>query len=109
MTVETARMEHAVPSNGYRVHIGGAVVAYTGDTAPGPHIAALAAGADVLIVECGGSGPGMHCDWDDVIGLRRALPACTAMLVTHYDPTRVPALPQLAGFTLAEDFAVYEY
>ena len=109
ITVETVRMEHAVPNNGFRVHIDGGVVAYTGDTAPGPHIAALAAGADVLIVECGGSGPGMHCDWDDVIALRRALPPSTEVLVTHYDATRVPALPPLAGFTLAEDFAVYEY
>ena len=54
VAVETVRMQHAVPDNGYRVRIDGGVVAYTGDTAPGPHIAQLAAGADVLIVECGG-------------------------------------------------------
>ncbi|MDA1004623.1 MAG: ribonuclease Z [Chloroflexi bacterium] len=109
VVVETVRMQHAVPDNGYRIHIDGAVVAYTGDTAPGPHIAELAEGADVLIVECGGGGPGLHCDWDDVIAIRHALPASTKVLVTHYDPLSVPPLPPLAGFTLAEDFAVYEY
>lgn len=109
ITVETVRMQHTEPNNGYRVHIDGGVVAYTGDTAPGPHIAALAEGADVLIVECGSGGPGMHCTWDDVIALRRALPERTEVLVTHYDPTSVPELPPLPGFTLAEDFAVYEY
>ncbi len=107
--VDSVRMLHAVPDNGYRVHIDGAVVAYTGDTAPGTHISELAHGADVLIVECGGSGPGLHCDWDDVIAVRRELPASTEMIVTHYDPATVPALPPLAGFTLAEDFAVYRF
>ncbi|MBM3139753.1 MAG: ribonuclease Z [Chloroflexi bacterium] len=52
--VETVRMEHSGPDNGYRVHVDGGVVAYTGDTAPGDHIHELAQGADVLIVECDG-------------------------------------------------------
>jgi ribonuclease BN (tRNA processing enzyme) len=107
--VETARMAHSVADNGFRVHVDGAVVAYTGDTAPGPHIEALARGADVLIVEAGGPWPGIHCSWDDVVALRRALPPATEMIVTHYDATAVPELPPLEGFRLAEDFAVYEF
>jgi phosphoribosyl 1,2-cyclic phosphodiesterase len=107
--VETLRMVHSVPDNGFRVHVDGGVVAYTGDTAPGPHIVELARGADVLIVECGGPWPGIHCDWGDLVALRGELPSATQMLITHYDATTVPALPPLAGFTLAEDFAVYEF
>ena len=107
--VETTRMVHSVPDNGFRVHIDGGVVAYTGDTAPGRHIAELARGADVLIVECGGPWPGIHCDWSDLFALRAELPLSTHVLVTHYDPASVPELPALAGFTLAEDFAVFEF
>jgi ribonuclease BN (tRNA processing enzyme) len=108
MLVEVVRMKHSVPDNGYRLRIGGRVVAYTGDTAPGPHILELAQGADALIVECGGPWPEIHCDWPDVFELRRVLPLSTQVIVTHYDPTTVPELPQLEGFTVAEDFAVYD-
>jgi ribonuclease BN (tRNA processing enzyme) len=109
LLVEVVAMEHSVPDNGYRVHIDGRVLAYTGDTAPGPHILELARGADALIVECGGPWPGTHCDWPDLFALRRELPASTQVFVTHYDPTSVPPLPEgLDGFVVAEDFGVYE-
>jgi ribonuclease BN (tRNA processing enzyme) len=106
--VETLRMKHSVPNNGYRITVDGAVIAYTGDTAPGQHILELARGAEVLITECGGP-LGVHCNWDDVVAIRKELPPATRVLVTHYDPATVPDLPALDGLTLAEDFGVYEY
>lgn len=108
--VEVVEMVHSVPNNGYRVHLDGGVVAYTGDTSPGDHILRLAEGADVLIVECGGDFPGVHCSWDDLRELRTQLPAATAMLVTHYDSTTVPEdIGGIDGLELAQDFETYEF
>ena len=72
--VEAVAMEHSVPDNGYRVHLDGGVVAYSGDTSPGDHLLRLAEGSDVLIVECGGAFTGIHCSWDDLRELRTQLP-----------------------------------
>lgn len=107
--VEVVAMQHSVPNNGYRIHLDGGVVAYTGDTAPGDHVARLAEGADVLIVECGGAYAGVHSDWPDLLALRAELPPTTRMLVTHYDPTAVPAGFVRDGIELAVDLERYEY
>jgi ribonuclease BN (tRNA processing enzyme) len=108
--VDVVEMVHSVPDNGYRVHLDGGVVAYTGDTSPGDHILRLAEGADVLIVECGGAFPGVHCSWDDLRDLRAEVPSSTEMLVTHYDSTTVPEdIGGIAGIVLAQDFESYEF
>ena len=107
--VETLAMVHSVPNNGYRVRIDGRVLAYTGDTAPGAHVRALAEGAEVLITECGGRWPGVHSDWRDILQLRDELPESTQIIVTHYDPATVPELFGRPGLMLAQDFAVYEF
>ena len=108
--VEVVAMRHSVPDNGYRVRLDGGVVAYTGDTSPGDHILRLAEGADVLIVECGGAFPGVHCSWADLRELRAELTLATAMLVTHYDATSVPDdIAGLEGLELAVDFGRYDY
>lgn len=110
ITVECAEMRHApdVAALGYRIRSGSWLVAYSGDTGPGDHLAPFAADADLLIIECGGDPAAAHMTWPDVFALREALPASTRMLVTHYDPLSVPPLPPDSGIELAEDFAVYE-
>jgi ribonuclease BN (tRNA processing enzyme) len=50
-TVATRLLPHFVPNAGMRLTVGGAVLAYTGDTGPAPAVVELAAGADVLIAE----------------------------------------------------------
>ncbi|MFI5272628.1 MAG: MBL fold metallo-hydrolase [Ktedonobacterales bacterium] len=45
-------MDHSVPSAGLRLELPGGAVAYTCDTQPTPGIAALGAGARLLIAEC---------------------------------------------------------
>lgn len=51
--VEAFGMEHGgIPSRGYRINWGGAVVGYTGDTRWNPQILSLAEGCDLLLCEC---------------------------------------------------------
>jgi ribonuclease BN (tRNA processing enzyme) len=44
-------LPHHVPNVGVRLTAGGRVLAYTGDTGPSPDLAALAAGADLVLAE----------------------------------------------------------
>ncbi len=106
--IECVEVDH-VPqftSLGYRIRVGGKLVAYTGDTKICDAVYELADGADLLIAECGGGPP--HMDWPDIFALREALPTSTAMLITHYDRRRAPNVSAIDGLTLAEDFASYE-
>ena len=104
-------MEHdpALDCHGYRLHIDGGIVAYTGDTRMCDAVLRLAAGADVLVVECGGVRRHHHMEWPDVFALRERLAASTEMLVTHYDHREAPDVSSISGLTLARDFATYEY
>ncbi len=106
--VECVEVDHfpQFTSLGYRIHLGGKVVAYTGDTKICDAVYELADGADLLIAECGGGPP--HMDWPDIFALREALPTSTAMLITHYDGRSAPDVAAVDGMTLAEDFASYE-
>ncbi|MEZ4504123.1 MAG: MBL fold metallo-hydrolase [Dehalococcoidia bacterium] len=114
--VERVEMEHAptLTAHGYRAHLEGRTVAYTGDTRDCPAVDALAEGADLLIVECGdgstpGAPPAIHFTWSDILALRRRLPRTPEVLVTHYDHLDVPLeVRGIEGLTLAEDFATYE-
>jgi ribonuclease BN (tRNA processing enzyme) len=49
--VRTRALPHFVPNAGIRLTAAGSTVAYTGDTGPSPEVAALAAGADLLIAD----------------------------------------------------------
>jgi len=49
--VESRRMQHPPPTQGLRISADGAVLAYTGDTAPTPAIGEIGAGADLLVSE----------------------------------------------------------
>ena len=109
--IEAVAMEHdpALDCHGYRLHIDGGIVAYTGDTRMCDAVLRLAAGADVLVVECGGDRRHHHMEWPDVFALRERLAASTEMLVTHYDHREAPDVSSIPGLTLARDFATYEY
>jgi ribonuclease BN (tRNA processing enzyme) len=45
-------MDHAIPSVGLRMEMGGHTVAYTCDTQPNPNISELGTGVELLITEC---------------------------------------------------------
>ena len=49
--VRTWLLPHWQPNAGMRLHAGGAVLAYTGDTGPSPDLPVLARDADVLVAE----------------------------------------------------------
>ncbi len=108
VTVECVEVEHdpALTSLGFRVRAGGEVIAYTGDTRPCAAVDRLAEGARLLIVECGVGT--YHFDWHDILELRARLPQSTDVLVTHYGGDVPPAVRDVPGLSLAEDFAAYE-
>ncbi len=110
VTVECVEMEHApdITALGFRVQLGGRLLAYSGDTRMCEALPALAEGAELLVVECGGRRESRHMVWDDVFALRRQLPPATRMLVTHYDHRTAPDVSAIDGLTLAEDFATHE-
>ena len=94
---------------GYRANIGGATVAYTGDTMFCEEIFELAEGADVLVVDCtysSGSGP-EHMGLDDIKTIRQRLPAETALVLTHLNGE--PHTDGLANVIAAEDLKTYRF
>jgi ribonuclease BN (tRNA processing enzyme) len=94
---ETVRLDHgSMGSNGYRIHIDGKVVAYSGDTEPTAPLDRLVDGADVAIVEA--TGPGdvfSHMSWENAARLRKRHPD-TRFLFTHvYSGTTTGAVKDL--------------
>ena len=93
---------------GYLLALGPRVIGYSGDTRPCPGLDDLAAGADVLIVECNSAHPPKpplpvtHMDLESIGALRNRFPDLPFVL-THLgadvDTTDIP------GVTVAEDFA----
>jgi ribonuclease BN (tRNA processing enzyme) len=73
---ETVKLDHgSMGANGYRVHFGDQVLAYTGDTEPTAPLDRLVDGADVAIVEA--TGPGdvfSHMSWEAAAALHRRHP-----------------------------------
>ena len=94
---ETVRLDHGtMGSNGYRLHVNGKVVAYSGDTEPTAPLDRLVDGADVAIVEA--TGPGdifSHMSWEAAAGLRKRHPG-TRFLFNHlYSGTVTGAVKDL--------------
>jgi ribonuclease Z len=73
---ETVRLDHGSSgSNGYRIHLNGRVLAYSGDTEPTAPLDKLVTGADVAIVEA--TGPGdvfSHMSWEAAADLKKRHP-----------------------------------
>jgi ribonuclease BN (tRNA processing enzyme) len=91
-------------SYGYRLTRGGRTIAYSGDTAAIEPVADLAAGSDLLIVECTNleGNHGDHLCVRDLAELREKLPARTKIWVTHTQGVIQGDLPR--GTTLMQDF-----
>jgi ribonuclease BN (tRNA processing enzyme) len=94
---ETVKLDHGtMGSNGYRVHLDGKLVAYSGDTEPTAPLDKLVNGADVAIVEA--TGPGdvfSHTSWEAATKLKKRHPG-TRFLFTHlYSGTMSGAVKDL--------------
>ncbi len=94
---ETIKLDHGtMGSNGYRVHLDGKLVAYSGDTEPTAPLDKLVNGADVAIVEA--TGPGdvfSHTSWEAATKLKKRHPG-TRFLFTHlYSGTMSGAVKDL--------------
>ena len=73
---ETVKLDHGTAgSNGYRLHVGSKILAYSGDTEPTAPLERLVDGADVVIVEA--TGPGdvfSHMSWEAAAALKKRHP-----------------------------------
>ena len=97
VSYQTVKLDHGtMGSNGYRLHVNGKVVAYSGDTEPTAPLDRLVDGADVAIVEA--TGPGdifSHMSWEAAAGLRKRHPG-TRFLFNHvYSGTVTGAVKDL--------------
>jgi ribonuclease BN (tRNA processing enzyme) len=97
VSYETVRLDHGtMGSNGYRIHIRGKVVAYSGDTEPTAPLDRLVDGADVAIVEA--TGPGdifSHMSWEAAAGLKKRHPGTRFFFNHLYSGTVTGAVKDL--------------
>jgi ribonuclease BN (tRNA processing enzyme) len=89
-TVQPIRVEHPVEAYGLRVSADGALVAYTGDTAPCDQLDEVASGADLLLAEASFhheavNPPGIHLTGTDCGELAKAA-GVGRLLITHVPP-----------------------
>ena len=94
---ESVKLDHGtMGSIGYRIHVNGKVVAYSGDTEATAPLDRLVDGADVAIVEA--TGPGdvfSHTSWEAATKLRKRHPD-TRFLFNHlYSGTVTGAVKDL--------------
>ncbi|MFI6940731.1 MBL fold metallo-hydrolase [Streptomyces sp. NPDC050418] len=88
---------HGIEAYGARITYAGHVLAYTGDSGPGPELTELARGADVLLAEAyldrhdgpRVNGPRLHLTPEDAGALAREAGVGT-LLITHVGPTLTP-------------------
>ena len=68
---ETVRLDHGqMGCTGYRLHLGGRILAYAGDSEMTPPLERLVSGADVVITEATGPGkPVSHTGWEEAAAL----------------------------------------
>lgn len=93
---------------GYKLHLDGHTVAYTGDTEMCEEIFLLAEGADVLVLDCSycdGEGP-EHLDLSGALEVRKRVSPRTAIILTHLDNE-----PEVSGegLLVAQDFATFRF
>lgn len=94
---------------GYRVEVGGRVLAYSGDTVFCESLVEMAEGADVFVVECSrwDERNGPHLGPSDIRELRKRLGPKPAFVLTHLD-NGTPDL-DIENVIVAEDFARYSF
>jgi ribonuclease BN (tRNA processing enzyme) len=88
---ETVKLAHGdMDCRGYRLHLGGKVLAYAGDTTATPPLDELVDGADVAITEATGpDSAGVHTSWDEAQALAARHPA-TRFLFNHVHSGTTP-------------------
>ena len=94
---ESVKLDHGkMESVGYRIHVNGLVLAYSGDTEPTAPLDKLVDGADVAIVEATGPGDVVtHTSWEAAKDLKKRHPK-TRFLFNHlYSGTVAGAVKDL--------------
>ena len=73
---ESVKLDHgAMGSIGYRIHVNGKLIAYSGDTEPTAPLEKLVGGADIAIVEATGPGEVVtHMSWEAAKDLKKRHP-----------------------------------
>ncbi|HKC82608.1 MAG TPA: ribonuclease Z [bacterium] len=94
---ETVKLDHGtMGATGYRIHVNGKVVAYSGDTEPTAPLDKLVDKADVAIVEA--TGPGdvfSHMSWEAARKLRKRHPGTRFFFNHVYSGTVTGAVKDL--------------
>ena len=94
---ESVRLDHGTSgSSGYRINVGGKILAYSGDTEATAPLDKLVEGADVAIVEA--TGPGdvfSHMSWEAAIDLKARHPKTRFMFNHLYSGTVEGAVSDL--------------
>lgn len=86
---ETVRLDHGSSGcTGYRLVIGGRLLAYSGDSEDTPPLDRLVEGAEIAIVEATGPGrPFSHLGWDQALALRDRHPGTRFLFVHLHEGT----------------------
>ena len=94
---ESIKLDHGtMGSHGYRIHVDGKIVAYSGDTEPTAPLDRLVDGADVAIVEATGPGDVVtHTSWEAATDLKKRHPKTRFFFNHVYSGTVAGAVQDL--------------
>jgi ribonuclease BN (tRNA processing enzyme) len=94
---ETVKLDHGSSGcTGYRLKIGGRLLAYSGDSSPTPPLDRLVEGAEIAIVEATEPGhPYSHLGFEDALALRDRHPGTRFLFVHVYAGTLDGAVSDL--------------
>ncbi len=94
---ETVQLDHGTSGcTGYRLRIGGRLLAYSGDSIASPPLDRLVDGAEVAIVEATSPGaPYSHLSWEEAHALRDRHPDTRFLFVHVYEGTLDGAVTDL--------------
>lgn len=97
MQISWGEAVHPVPAVITRIEVGGASLAYSGDTGPGGDLVELGAGVDLLLCEATNQGSRAASDYPyhlfaDEAGRAASAAGAGRLLVTHLAPTLDPAV-----------------
>ena len=94
---ETVQLDHGTSGcTGYRLRIGGRLLAYSGDTIASPPLERLLEGAEIAIVEATSPGhPFSHLGWEEALALRERHPGTRFLFVHVYEGTLDGAVSDL--------------
>jgi phosphoribosyl 1,2-cyclic phosphodiesterase len=84
---ETVQLDHGTSGcTGYRLRIGGRLLAYSGDSIATPPLDRLVEGAEIAIVEATSTGhPYSHLSWEEAHALRDRHPETRFLFVHVYE------------------------